>query len=226
MRSRYKPWAIEYLKTNTKNEFFLNDDIVEEEKILSFIKEKDTYLEIGPGRGQFILSIASKFPNYNFLVIELDKSIAGTALKKIDEANLTNVRLIAGDFYKLSKILKKDLFCGVFLNFSDPWPKKRHEKRRLTSPNFLVEYSKILKEGACIFYKTDNDLFYEYSLEKFKEYKWEIIYQNEDYDSMSENFDALTEFENRYKSEGIKIKRLILKNTKETIKEVIKEEGE
>ena len=206
MRSRYKPWAIEYLKTNTKNEFVLNDDIVEEEKILSFIKEKDTYLEIGPGRGQFILSMASKFPNYNFLVIELDKSIAGTALKKIDEANLTNVRLIAGDFYKLSKILKKDLFCGVFLNFSDPWPKKRHEKRRLTSPNFLVEYSKILKEGACIFYKTDNDLFYEYSLEKFKEYK--------------------TEFENRYKSEGIKIKRLILKNTKETIKEVIKEEGE
>ena len=157
MRSRYKPWAVEYLKTNTKNEFFLNDDIVEEEKILSFIKEKDTYLEIGPGRGQFILSMASKFPNYNFLVIELDKSIAGTALKKIDEANLTNVRLIAGDFYKLSKILKKDLFCGVFLNFSDPWPKKRHEKRRLTSPNFLVEYSKILKEGACIFYKTDND---------------------------------------------------------------------
>ena len=205
---------------------YTDELIVEEEKIISFIKEKDTYLEIGPGRGQFILSMASKFPNYNFLVIELDKSIAGTALKKIDEANLTNVRLIAGDFYKLSKILKKDLFCGVFLNFSDPWPKKRHEKRRLTSPNFLVEYSKILKEGACIFYKTDNDLFYEYSLEKFKEYKWEIIYQNEDYESASENFDALTEFENRYKSAGIKIKRLILKNTKDTIKEVIKEEGE
>ena len=226
MRSRYKPWAIEYLKTNTKNEFFLNDEVIEEDKIISFIKEKDTYLEIGPGRGQFILSMAVKFPEFNFLVIELDKSIAGTALKKIDEANLTNVRLIAGDFYKLSKILKKDLFCGVFLNFSDPWPKKRHEKRRLTSPSFLVEYAKILKEGSNIFYKTDNDGFYEYSLEKFNEYKWEIVYKNEDYDSSKEEFDALTEFESRYKSEGIKIKRLILKNTKQTLKEIIEENKE
>ena len=226
MRSRYKPWAIEYLKTNTKNEFFLNDEVIEEDKIISFIKEKDTYLEIGPGRGQFILSMAAKFSEFNFLVIELDKSIAGTALKKIDEANLTNVRLIAGDFYKLSKILKKDLFCGVFLNFSDPWPKKRHEKRRLTSPSFLVEYAKILKEGSNIFYKTDNDGFYEYSLEKFNEYKWEIVYKNEDYDSSKEEFDALTEFESRYKSEGIKIKRLILKNTKQTLKEIIEENKE
>ena len=206
MRSRYKPWAIEYLKTNTKNEFFLNDEIIEEDKIISFIKEKDTYLEIGPGRGQFILSMAAKFPEFNFLVIELDKS--------------------AGDFYKLSKILKKDLFCGVFLNFSDPWPKKRHEKRRLTSPSFLVEYAKILKEGSNIFYKTDNDGFYEYSLEKFNEYKWEIVYKNEDYDSSKEEFDALTEFESRYKSEGIKIKRLILKNTKQTLKEIIEENKE
>lgn len=226
MRSRYKPWAIEYLKTNTKNEFFLNDEVIEEDKIISFINEKDTYLEIGPGRGQFILSMAAKFPKFNFLVIELDKSIAGTALKKIDEANLTNVRLIAGDFYKLSKILKKDLFYGVFLNFSDPWPKKRHEKRRLTSPSFLVEYAKILKEGSNIFYKTDNDGFYEYSLEKFNEYKWEIVYKNEDYDSSKEEFDALTEFESRYKSEGIKIKRLILKNTKQTLKEIIEENKE
>ena len=226
MRSRYKPWAIEYLKTNTKNEFFLNDEVIEEDKIISFVKEKDTYLEIGPGRGQFILSMAAKFPEFNFLVIELDKSIAGTALKKIDEANLTNVRLIAGDFYKLSKILKKDLFCGVFLNFSDPWPKKRHEKRRLTSPSFLVEYAKILKEGSNIFYKTDNDGFYEYSLEKFNEYKWEIVYKNEDYDSSKEELDALTEFESRYKSEGIKIKRLILKNTKQTLKEIIEENKE
>lgn len=226
MRSRYKPWAVEYLKTNTKNEFFLNEDTIEEEKILNFIKERETYLEIGPGRGQFILSIAAKFPDYNFLVIELDKSIAGSTLKKIDDSSLTNVKLIAGDFYKLSKILKKDLFCGVFLNFSDPWPKKRHEKRRLTSPAFLVEYSKILKEGSCIYYKTDNVGFYEYSLEMFKGYKWKILYQNEDYDSTKEEFDAETEFESRYKNEGIKIKRLILENTKETLKEIVEKKEE
>lgn len=222
MRSRYKPWAIEYLKMHTENEFFL-DEQLEEDKINEFISEKDTYLEIGPGKAKFILSIASKYPNYNFLVIELDHSIAGTALKKIDESKLTNVKLIAGDFYKLSKILKKDLFCGVFLNFSDPWPKKRHEKRRLTSPNFLIEYAKILKDDRCIYFKSDNDGFYEYSLEMFKEYGWELIYQNEDYQSSESDFDAETEFEARYKAEGIKIKRLILRKNKNTLKEVKEE---
>ena len=71
-----------------------------------------------------------------------------------------------------------------------------------------------------------NDGFYEYSLEMFNEYKWEIVYKNEDYDSSKEEFDALTEFESRYKSEGIKIKRLILKNTKQTLKEIIEENKE
>ena len=221
MRSRYKPWAVEYLKTNTENEFFLNEETSEIARINSFVSEKDTYLEIGPGRGQFIFSMATRFPQYNFLVIELDKSIAGTALKKIDEAKLTNVKLIAGDFYKLSKILKKASFCGIFLNFSDPRPKKRHEKRRLTSPSFLIEYAKILKENGKIFYKTDNELFYEYSLEKFKEYKWDILEQDENYDSTNAIFDAPTEFETRYKNEGIKIKRLVLLKTKETLDKVI-----
>ena len=221
MRSRYKPWAIEYLKTNTQNEFFLNEDSIEENRIFSFINERDTFLEIGPGRGQFILTMAAKFPDFNFLVIELDKSIAGSTLKKIDDAKLSNVKLIAGDFYVLSKLLKKDCFCGIFLNFSDPWPKKRHEKRRLTSPNFLVEYAKVLKSDGKIYYKTDNDLFYEYSLEKFNEYKWNIVYQNENYDSLENDFDVETEFEKRYKEEGIKIKRLVLEKTELTLKEVI-----
>lgn len=224
MRSRYKPWAIEYLANNTQNEFFLNDDPLEESKIISFVNEKETYLEIGPGRGQFILSLAARYPQYNFLVIELDRSIAGTALKKIDEAKLTNVRLIAGDFYKLSKLLKKDSFCGIFLNFSDPWPKKRHEKRRLTSPLFLIEYAKILKSHKFIYYKTDNDGFYEYSLEKFNLYKWNIVYKDEDYNCSENEFDALTEFENRYKNEGIKIKRLVLEKTEGTLKELAEED--
>lgn len=212
MRSRYKPWAIEYLKTNTKNEFFLNDEVIEEEKIISFIKEKDTYLEIGPGRGQFILSMAAKFPQFNFLVIELDKSIAGTALKKIDEANLTNVRLIAGDFYKLSKILKKDLFCGVFLNFSDPWPKKRHEKRRLTSHEFLKRYDLIFKGSKNIIQKTDNIGLFAFSLQSLSTFGYVLNFVTLDLHQTKTEDNVMTEYEKKFVSNGVKI--CMLKATK------------
>ena len=225
MRSRYKPWAVEYLSTHTENEFFISEEESEKEKILSFIASKPTIIEIGPGKGQFITSLAKEYPEYNFLVIELDKSIAGVALKKIDESELKNVKLIAGDFYKLVNIIKNDTISGLFLNFSDPWPKKRHEKRRLTSPLFLVEYAKILKEGSCIYFKTDNDDFYSYSIDMFNEYGWEVVLHTIDYEEI-DSFDALTEFEERYKAEGIKIKRLILKKTDSTKKEVIEKKEE
>lgn len=219
MRTKFKPWAVEYLKTNTKNELFISEGEKDIKDILSFINEKDTYLEIGPGKGNFIISLASRYPNYNFLVIELDKTISGIALKKIDESGLTNIRLISGNFYDLSKILKNDAISGLFLNFSDPWPKKRHTKRRLTSPLFLVEYAKILKHNSKIYYKTDNDNFYAYSLETFKEYNWEILENILDYNELEE-FDAPTEFETRFKAEGIKIKRIILKKNDKTLKVV------
>lgn len=219
MRTKFKPWAVEYLKTNTKNELFISEEEKDIKDILSFINEKDTYLEIGPGKGNFIISLASRYPNYNFLVIELDKTISGIALKKIDESGLTNIRLISGNFYDLSKIIKNDAISGLFLNFSDPWPKKRHTKRRLTSPLFLVEYAKILKPNSKIYYKTDNDDFYAYSLETFKEYNWEILENILDYNEL-EGFDAPTEFEARFKAEGIKIKRIILKKNDKTLKVV------
>lgn len=221
MRSRYKPWAIEYLKNNFKNQFSIgeNEDfsLIEE-----YVLNRPTYLEIGPGKGQFILNLAKRFPEFNFLVIELDKSIAGTTLKKIDEAEIDNVKLIAGNFYDLAKGLKKSKFCGIFLNFSDPWPKKRHEKRRLTSPNFLIEYAKLLKEEGYIYFKTDNGDFYQYSYEEFNKFKRDIIYLNENYDCSNQDFDAETEFENRYKLQGIAIKRVILKKTKDTLLELPK----
>ena len=219
MRSRYKPWAIEYLKNNFKHQFTIgeNEDfsLIEE-----YVLSRPTYLEIGPGKGQFILNLAKRFPEFNFLVIELDKSIAGATLKKIDEAEIDNVKLIAGNFYDLAKGFKKSKFCGIFLNFSDPWPKKRHEKRRLTSPSFLIEYAKLLKEEGYIYFKTDNSGFYQYSYEEFNKFKRDIIYLNENYDCSNQDFDAETEFENRYKLQGIAIKRVILRKTKDTLLEI------
>lgn len=221
MRSRYKPWAVEYLKSNFKHQFTIgeNEDfsLIEE-----YVLSRPTYLEIGPGKGQFILNLAKRFPEFNFLVIELDKSIAGATLKKIDEAEIDNVKLIAGNFYDLAKGLKKSTFCGIFLNFSDPWPKKRHEKRRLTSPSFLIEYAKILQEEGYIYFKTDNSDFYQYSYEEFNKFKRDIIYLNENYDCSNQDFDVETEFENRYKLQGIAIKRVILRKNKDTLLELPK----
>lgn len=221
MRTKYKPKAVEYLNTHFENQFKIDDEIFKE-ALKEFVLSKETYLEIGPGKGQFILNMAQKFPQYNFLVCELNPTICGIALKKIDESKLTNIKLIYGDFYKLRDILSEDIFSGLFLNFSDPWPKRRHKKRRLTSDLFLVEYAKVLKNNALIYFKTDNDGLYEYSLEKFKEYNWEIVLNSLDYNILDE-FDAPTEFETRYKNQGIKIKRLILRKTCNTIKKVIEE---
>lgn len=205
MRTKYKQRAVDYLKEG-KNILSLED----KDKILSFINEKETFIEIGPGKGKFILGLASRHPEYNFLVIELNSTVSGIALKKIDESELTNVRLINGNFYNLVDIINEKSIEGIFLNFSDPWPKKRHEGRRLTSDNFLKAYIKILKDNHFIYYKSDNFDFYTFSKEKFIEYGFDIIEDLNDYKEIEE-FDEETEFEAKYKEEGIKINRLILK---------------
>lgn len=118
MRTKFKKWAVDYLN-ESKNIFNIND-----EDLLKYITSKKTYLEIGPGKGKFIIELASKNPDVNFLVVEINQTIAGICLKNIDDSNLTNIKLIADDFYRLTEILTQKVFEGIFLNFSDPWPKK------------------------------------------------------------------------------------------------------
>ena len=216
MRTKYKPWAIRYLEEHTQNEFFIDEKHNDIDAIAEYVNNNETYLEIGPGKGQFIIEMAKKFPNKKFLVIELNSTISGIALKAIDEAGIDNVKLINANFYNLTKQEKKLSFAGLFLNFSDPRPKKRHKKRRLTHPLFLVEYAKILPLGNVIYFKSDNDDFYAYSKEQFESYGWEILEDLDDYDVLEE-FDAPTEFETKFKNSGIKIKRMILRNTKDTL---------
>ncbi len=213
MRVKFKRWAVDYLDKSKENQFSLLDE--DKNKLSSFINEKKTFIEIGPGKGEFILSLAAKFPEYNFIVIELNKTISGICLKKIDESELTNIKLVAGDFYLFANQIGKNSIEGVFLNFSDPWPKRKHANRRLTSDRFLLNYAYILKIGGKIIQKTDNLDLFNYSLERYKENNWQINEVNLEYNVL-EDFDAETEYEHKFKSKGNKIYRVIVENTNET----------
>jgi len=214
MRVKYKQWAVDYIDENKKNQF----DLMEEDKenLSNFIHAKKCFIEIGPGKGDFILNLASKNPQFNFIVIELNKTISGICLKAIDDSGLENIRLVSGDFYKFVDQIEAKSIEGIFLNFSDPWPKKKHTNRRLTSDRFLANYSYILKDEGLIYQKTDNIGLFDFSLEQYELNKWEILNKTNDYVDIVD-FDAETEFEHKFREQGIKINRAIIKKAKDTI---------
>ena len=217
MRTKFKKWAVDYLDESFTNQIKLNN--FNKEEFLKFAGKSPLFLEIGPGKGQFITSLASKYLDYKFIVCELNATISGICLKKIDDSQLTNVKLVAHNFFELGKIFLENniFFDGIILNFSDPWPKKRHERRRLTSDIFLLEYASLLKKDGQIYFKSDNDDFSLYSLEQFKKFKFDVIKECFDYNVL-DDFDALTEFETKFKNNGVKIKRFIFKNNPNVIK--------
>jgi len=136
-------------------EVFNNDNIIE--------------IEIGSGKGKFIYEKAELNPNINYIGIEKFDSVIVRALEKTLINPLDNLRLIRFDAQDIDEIFKDNEITNIYLNFSDPWPKRRQAKRRLTSPNFLKKYKKILKNNGSIFLKTDNYALFEYSMMMFNE---------------------------------------------------------
>lgn len=169
-----------------------------------FNNDNPVHLEIGMGKGKFILEMALKYPNINFIGVEKYSSVASVAIKRIREIKPDNLRILIMDAKKLEEILKEKVDT-IYLNFSDPWPKDRHAKRRLTARNFLESYDKLFKGSPHIVMKTDNDNLFQYSLESFKEYGYKI--NKISYDLHSETLDNVeTEYEEKFSKEGIKIK--------------------
>ena len=144
MRTKFKAWA----------EPFINEH---PEVMCLFDKLNDEgsyYLEIGSGKGQFLLDMALKFPKLKFIGVEKNVTCAGFTAKKLVENQISNAKLVFADAQQMTPSIKDGSVEGIFLNFSDPWPKKRHTKRRLTSELFLKEYYRILKKGAKLIFKT------------------------------------------------------------------------
>jgi len=225
MRTKYKQWAIDYLNKEAKSVLHFNWNMVDPEPLIEFVKSRPTYLEIGTGKGKFIIEMAKKYPEFNFVGVEINRTIAGMCCKAIDRAGLTNVKIVPCDFYVFMYIKEPLYFDGIFLNFSDPWPKKRHESRRLTHPTYLYYYYKFLEVGSKIYFKSDNANLYEFSKEKFNDYKRKIIKDIENYEEL-DDFDVRTEFETKYIKEGRIIKRIVAEKTNETIQNLNEEDLE
>jgi len=203
MRARYKAWTLPYLKDNPDIAYSSLD---KKDKLL----KPSFSLEIGGGKGDFIVGQALKFPKRNFIMIERVTSVAGPAVKKIKENNINNVHVIYDNFVNVSHDLKKNSVDIIYLNFSDPWPKARHAKRRLTSPLFMKDYHRILKKNGEIRFKTDQKNLYEYTKLVLNKKEFEIKLDNPNYQIL-DNDDSMTEYESKFRNKGNTIYRLVLK---------------
>ena len=181
-----------------------------------FNNSNPIYIEIGMGKGDFILENAKRYPNINFIGIEKFDSIMALAIKKIENEELDNLRLIRMDALDILNVFKKEI-DKIYLNFSDPWPKPRHAKRRLTSPVFLSKYNEIFKNNPIIEMKTDNQSLFEYSLISFNENGYIIkeISLNLHESDITNNI--MTEYEKKFSSNNKPIYYVQVVNIKETL---------
>ena len=164
-----------------------------------FNNDNPIYIEIGMGKGDFILENAIRYPNINFVGIEKYDSIMALAIKKIEKNDLNNLKLIRMDALNIDSVFNKEI-DKLYLNFSDPWPKERHAKRRLTSPNFLNKYTKLFKNNVVIEMKTDNRLLFEYSLISFNESGYLIKEISLDLHNSNHENNIMTEYEKKFSS--------------------------
>ena len=180
---------------NTSQQLFGNDNPIR--------------IEIGCGKGDFIVGTAAKEPDVNFLALEKVSDVLMLAAEKVKKSELSNIRVCCVDAKELAEIFPEGSIDRIYLNFSDPWPKSRHEKRRLTYRTFLEIYKKILKPDGAVYFKTDNRGLFDFSLEEFKEFgmrleKLTFDLHNSEY--MEGN--VMTEYERRFSGMGVSINRV------------------
>lgn len=177
-----------------------------------FQDQNPLHIEIGMGKGQFIHQLAEKNPQINYIGIEMYSSVLYRALEKRAETDLNNLYFLRFDAKYLEEIFDNGEVGRIYLNFSDPWPKERHSKRRLTSPLFLSRYDKILAPEGLIQFKTDNRDLFDFSVETVQQSAhWhidEITYDLHHSEFVKGNI--MTEYENRFVAEGKPICRFVI----------------
>ena len=171
-----------------------------------FNNDNEIHIEIGMGKGDFIIGMAKKYPNINFIGIEKYESVMVRAIEKLNDIELNNLKLIRMDAININKVFDHEI-STIYLNFSDPWPKKRHSKRRLTSDVFLSLYDNIFISNPHIIQKTDNIGLFAYSLSSLSKYGYQL--DEVSLDLENEGIDnVVTEYEKKFMNMGIKINYL------------------
>lgn len=179
-----------------------------------FGNKNPVHIEIGMGKGRFILNMAKKYPNVNFIGIERYSSVLLRAIEKYDTEefhDLKNIRFVCMDARNIGDVFTEGEVKKIYLNFSDPWPKARHAKRRLTSVEFLKRYESVLAPDGVVEFKTDNTGLFNFSLEQVKEAGWVLrafTYDLHRHVEMNKG-NIMTEYEEKFSSRGNPINKLI-----------------
>ena len=175
-----------------------------------FQNDHPIHIEVGMGKGQFIIEMARRNPEVNYIGIEKYSSVLVRAVEKLEDFEQDNLRLIRMDAENIEEVLDKDEVDRIYVNFSDPWPKDRHAKRRLTSTRFLERYDNILTPEGRVMFKTDNKDLFDFSLEQVEEAGW--ILENHTYDLHHSEYNegnVMTEYEEKFSAKGNPICRLV-----------------
>lgn len=168
-------------------------------------------IEIGMGKGRFITQLALENPDINYVGIEKYSSVLIRAIEKCQDIEVPNLRFIRMEAEYICDVFNKEEVDRIYLNFSDPWPKDRHAKRRLTSKQFFERYDNILKKDGVVEFKTDNDLLFQFSLEQVPEAGWNLVAQTWDLhnDSGMVKGNVMTEYESKFSQMGNPIHKLV-----------------
>ena len=166
------------------------------------------HLEIGCGKGQFICRMAQKYPDVNFIAIEIEKNAIVIAMEKAEPLELKNLRFIIADAANLNEYFEKGEANRIYLNFSDPWKKNKQAKRRQTHKNFIDVYKKVLNIGDMICFKTDNQKLFEFSLNSFAQEDLKMSDITFDLHNSGWEDNVMTEYETKFSEQGMPIYRV------------------
>lgn len=206
MRLRNKPWAKDYL-TNNQAIVIQNPEEIKGNWSNVFGNNHPIHVEVGTGKGKFLTGMAKLHPNTNYIGVEKYDSVIVTALDRIKENELSNFKLLNEDVSDLTNFFAEGEIERIYINFTDPWPKTRHEKRRLTYEGFLKMYESVLKNDGEIHFKTDNQGLFEYSLHSFSKYG--LVLNNVSLDLHKSDIEGnvMTEYEQKFSEKGFRIYR-------------------
>ncbi|KGR72863.1 tRNA (guanosine(46)-N7)-methyltransferase TrmB [Streptococcus phocae subsp. phocae] len=207
MRVRKRKGAEEHLESNP-HYVILNPEDSKGHWHEVFGNDNPIHIEVGSGKGGFITGMALKHPEVNYIGIDIQLSVLSYALDKVLDSKAPNVKLLRVDGSSLTNYFEDGEVDMMYLNFSDPWPKSKHEKRRLTYKDFLDTYKKILPEHGEIHFKTDNRGLFEYSLASFSQYGMTLKRVWLDLHASDYQDNVMTEYEAKFSSKGQVIYRL------------------